>query len=171
MTAVFPDRSEATEYYFNYINLVSQADICATLEAQGTEALATLRGMPASRAAYRYAPGKWSIGEVIAHLNDTERLFVFRAFWFARGFDSPLPSFEQEVALSASGAAERSWESLLEEFQTIRAATLTFFRNLPPEAWSRRGIASGNPFSVRALAFLVAGHTTHHLRILAERYK
>ena len=100
----------------------------------------------------------------------TLRLFVFRAYWFARGFESPLPSFDQTVAVSAARADDRSWRSLAEEFQAVRAATLTFFQSLPEEAWARRGIASGNLFTVRALAYLTVGHVTHHARILRERY-
>ena len=107
---------------------------------------------------------------MLGHLNDTERLFVSRAFWFARGFDTPLPSFEQEVAVAAAGAHERPWASLVEEFRTIRLATLSFFTSLPEEAWSRRGIASGNPFTVRALAYMTVGHVMHHMTIVRERY-
>ena len=95
---------------------------------------------------------------------------MFRAFWFARGFDSPLPSFDQNTAMSAADADARSWRSHIDEFRAVRAATLAFFRNLPEEAWTRRGIASDNPFTVRALAYLAAGHVTHHCRILRERY-
>ena len=165
-----PVRSEAEEYYFTYIDQVAGTDVCATLETQGAESLAVLREISEERSRHRYAPGKWSIREVLSHINDVERLFVSRAFWFARGFDSPLPSFDQNVAVAASGANERGWMTHIEEFESIRAATLTFFRNLPPEAWSRRGIASGNPFTVRAAAFIVAGHEAHHVGILRDRY-
>ena len=106
----------------------------------------------------------------VSHLNDTERLFVSRAFWFARGFDDPLPSFDQNQAIATAGADERSWTSHLEEFRAVRAATLTFFQNLPKDAWTRRGIASGNPFTVRALAYIAAGHVTHHMKIVRDRY-
>jgi hypothetical protein len=119
---------------------------------------------------HRYAPDKWSIRQVLGHLNDTERLFVFRALWFARGFDTPLPSFDQNVAMRASGADQRSWASHVEEFRAVRSSTLTFFDQLPADAWQRRGIASDNPFTVRALAFIAAGHVAHHIRILRERY-
>jgi hypothetical protein len=103
-------------------------------------------------------------------VNDCERLFVSRAFWFARGFDSPLPSFDQNTAISTAGADDRPWGSHVDEFRAVRAATVPFFQNLPTDAWARRGIASGNPFTVRALAFLTAGHVVHHSRILRERY-
>ena len=165
-----PDRTEAGEYYFRYIDLVPAGDICEVLETQGRETLALLRGIGPDASLTRYAPDKWSIRGVLSHLNDTERLFVFRAFWFARGFDSPLPSFDQGVAAASAAADGRTWTSLVDEFAAVRAATVTFFQALPEDAWTRRGIASGNPFSVRALAFLTAGHVTHHLTILREHY-
>jgi DinB superfamily len=169
-TTIAPDRTEAAEYYFTYIDKVPAGDICRVLEAQLPETLALLQDISDEESLTRYAPDKWSIREVVSHLNDTERLFVFRAFWFARGFDSPLPSFDQNVAVSTAGADERSWRSHVDEFKAVRAATLAFFRDLPADAWTRRGVASGNPFTVRALAYLSAGHVTHHTRILRERY-
>jgi hypothetical protein len=169
-TTTVPDRTEAAEYYFTYIDKVAPGDICGVLEAQAPETLAFLNGISEEQSLARYAPDKWSIRQVLSHLNDTERLFVFRALWFARGFDTPLPSFDQDVAVSTADADGRPWRSHVEEFRAIRAATLAFFRTLPAEAWTRRGIASGNPFSVRALAFITAGHVTHHVKILRERY-
>jgi hypothetical protein len=165
-----PDRSEAAEYYFTYIDQVAPGDICRILDAQVAETLPLLQSISEDRSLHRYAPDKWSIREVLGHLNDTERLFVFRAFWFARGFDSPLPSFDQNIAMSTAGADARSWSTHVEEFRAVRAATLAFFQNLPPDAWARRGVASGNPFTVRALAYLAAGHVTHHMKIVRERY-
>ena len=165
-----PDRSEAAEYYFTYITQVPAGDIRGILRAQLPETRALLDSIGEGQSHYRYAPGKWTIREVLGHLNDTERLFVFRAFWFARGFTDALPSFDQNVAIAHAGADDRSWPSLIEEFVAVRAATLTFFDHLAGEAWSARGVASGNPFTVRALAFMTAGHATHHLRIVREKY-
>ncbi len=165
-----PDRTEAAEYYFTYIDQVPDGDICAILEAQLPETLALLSGISEEGSLRRYAPDKWTIRELVSHVNDTERLFVFRAFWFARGFEDPLPSFDQNFAVSTAGADERSWASHVDEFRAVRAATLAFFQNLPENAWDRRGIASGNPFTVRALAWIAAGHLTHHSKILRERY-
>ena len=166
-----PDPSEVAEYYFTYINQVPpDRDVLDVLEMQVPETVELLRSISETQSRHRYAPDKWSIRESVAHVNDTERLFVFRAFWFARGLNEPLPSFDQEVAASANGADERTLSSHIDEFRAIRAATLAFFRELPPEVWLRRGIASGNPFSVRALAFITAGHLAHHNRILREKY-
>ena len=110
---------------------------------------------------------------MLSHVNDTERLFVFRAFWFARGFETPLPSFDQDVAVAGSGADPRSWHSHLDEFRTLacRVAGLFQVSFLP----TRRGRAkrrspSGNPFTVRALAFITAGHVAHHAGIVRDRY-
>jgi hypothetical protein len=97
-------------------------------------------------------------------------VFLYRALWFARGFDSPLPSFEQEIAVRHAHADEFPWAAHVEEFRATRQATLAFFRNLPADAWMRAGTASGNSFTVRALAFIIAGHLAHHRVVLEERY-
>ena len=165
-----PERTEAAPYYFNYIDRVSVGHVVGVLETQLEETLAFLRGISEAKSIHRYAEGKWSVREVLNHINDAERLFVFRAFWFARGFDSPLPSFDEKASAAASGADGIAWARHVEDFRAVRLATLTFFQNLPAEAWTRRGIASGNPFSVRALAYIVAGHLVHHTDVLRERY-
>ena len=165
-----PGRDEAAPYYFLYIDRVPAGDVRVTLETQLDEALALFSRISEERSLHRYEPGKWSIRQVLNHISDCERLFVSRAFWFARGFDTPLPSFEQEIAAAAARADECSWAGHIEEFRSIRSSTVTFFRNLPEEAWHRRGIASGNPFTVKALAFMAAGHLLHHEAILRERY-
>jgi DinB family protein len=170
ITISTPDRTEAAEYYYTYINQVPAGDIRTVLEAQRGEMVDLLRGISEERSRHRYAPDKWSIRQVVSHLNDTERLFVFRALWFARGFDTPLPSFDQNIAIATAAADERPLSSHVTEFDVVRAATVAFFQHLPAEAWARRGTASGNPFTVRALAYIAAGHVAHHARILRERY-
>ena len=131
---------------------------------------AFLSGISEEKSLTRYAPEKWSVRQVVNHVNDTERVFVSRAFWFARGFDSPLPAYDQDIAAAAARADEVSWAGHVEEFRAVRLATLSFFQNLPAEAWSRGGIASGNPFTVRAVAYIIAGHLSHHTAILRDRY-
>lgn len=165
-----PERSEANDYYFRYIDLVQGTDVCAVLEAQLEATLALLGRFTDAGSRHRYGAGKWSVREAAGHVNDTERLFVSRAFWFARGFDTELPSFDQNIAVAASGADERAWESHVGEFRAVREATIALFRNLPAAAWSRRGVASGFPFTVRALAYLAAGHVEHHNAILRTAY-
>jgi hypothetical protein len=165
-----PERSEAADYYFRYIDQVQGSNVVDCLTRQRGEALAMLQPVPETKAGYRYAPDKWTLREVVGHINDTERLFCARAFWFARGFDTPLPSFDQNVAIASGRFEERSWSDLIDEFGIIRGATLAFFASLPADAWDRRGIASDNPFTVRALAYLAAGHVHHHLDIVKTRY-
>jgi hypothetical protein len=165
-----PEASEAAEYYFTYIKQVPAGDVRVTLESQAGMLLGVFRGISEEQSRHRYAPDKWTIRQVLSHINDTERLFVFRALWFARGFDTPLPSFDQNVAMAAAGADARAWQSHVDEFESLRRASVAFFAGLPAEAWDRRGVASGFPFSVRALAYMTAGHAEHHARILRERY-
>jgi hypothetical protein len=165
-----PDRNEAAEYYFTYIDQVPDGDIRQTLHAQLGETVDFLGGISDHQSQHRYAPDKWTIREVVGHINDCERLFTFRAFWFARGFDTPLPSFDQNAAVSTASSEFRSWRSLVEEFRTVRVASLSLFDELPGEAWARRGIASDNPFTVRALAWIAAGHVIHHTTILRRKY-
>jgi len=169
MTGI-PEPHEAAPYYFKYIDRVQSDDVVGVLEAQLDEILAFLLGITEEKSLHRYAPEKWSIRQVLNHVSDTERVFLFRALWFARGFDSPLPGFDEKISAGAARADEFSWARHVEEFRAARLATVTFFRNLPAEAWMRRGIASDNPFTVRALAYIAAGHAVHHVAILQERY-
>jgi DinB family protein len=168
--AGIPGRDEAAPYYFRYIDRIADPDVVSVLEAQIEPTLAFLGGFSEEASRRRYAPDKWSVRQVVGHVNDGERLFGARAFWFARGFESPLPSFDQDVCVAAARADEVPLAEHVEELRRIRLATVSFFRNLPSDAWTRRGIASDLPFSVRALAFLAAGHLDHHLAILRERY-
>ena len=165
-----PAREETIDYYHKYIDLVSDGDIRDILDAQREETLAFFAAIPDAFATNRYAPDKWSVSEVLGHINDAERVFAMRAFWFARGNDAPLPSWDPEASVASSKSAERPLTTHVQEFASIRSSTVDLFRHLPEEAWTRRGIASDNPFTVRALAYLAAGHVTHHLRILEERY-
>lgn len=165
-----PERTEAAEYYFKYIDRVPEGDILGYLNRQMEETLALLQGISEEKSLYRYELGKWSIREMWNHVNDTERVFLFRALWFARGFSEPLASFDQDFASASAKADQFSWASHIEDFQAIRLSTLTFLRNLPPEGWERRGEASGNPVTVRALAFIIAGHAAHHMAVLKEKY-
>jgi hypothetical protein len=165
-----PAPSEAAPYYFTYIDRVESDDIVNVLETQLDGTIGFLSAVSEEKSFHRYAPDKWSLRELLNHVNDTERLFVFRALWFARGFEEPLPSFDQNIAVAGAGADAVPWEDLVKEFRSIRQATLAFFRSLPPDAWSRAGIASGNPFTVRALAFITAGHVAHHLDVIRRFY-
>jgi uncharacterized damage-inducible protein DinB len=165
-----PERGEAAEYYFGYIDRIESADIVDVLESQLAPTVAFLDRIGEEESLHRYAPGKWSMREVLNHVTDTERVFSFRALWFGRGFDSPLPSFDEALSAAAARSDQVSWADHVAEFRAVRRATLGFFRNLPSEAWMRVGMASGNSFSVRGLAYIIAGHLTHHLEVLDDRY-
>jgi hypothetical protein len=165
-----PERTEAEPYYFRYIDQVPGDDVLGVLASQLEETPAFLSGVSEEKSLHRYGPDKWTMRQVLNHVNDCERLFGARAFWFARGFDSPLPSFDQLISAAAAGSDEVPWARHVEEFRAVRRATLSFFGNLPAEAWTRSGVASGYVFSVRALAWIAAGHTTHHVGILRDRY-
>jgi len=165
-----PGANEAAPYYFGYINRVTGDDILSTLQSQLDETLRVLRTISEEKSLYRYAPEKWSIRQMWGHVNDTERVFLMRALWFARHFETALPSFDQDIAVMAAKSDDIPWNRHVEEFREIRLATISFFRNLPEEAWMRTGVASGNPFSVRSCAYIVAGHVAHHAAVLSEKY-
>lgn len=165
-----PQDTEAAPNYFAYINQVTGDDPLATIDTQLDESLALFAGITEEKSLYRYAPEKWSIRQVLNHVTDTERAFVFRALWFARGFDSPLPGYDQDIAAASAGAESVPWSDHVAEFRAVRLSTISLFRNMPSEAWSRTGIASDNLFTVKALAFIIAGHVTHHIALLRERY-
>jgi hypothetical protein len=165
-----PDSTEAAPYYFTYIDQVTGDNPAATIEGQLEESLAFFRAISEEKSLYRYAPDKWSIRQVLNHLTDTERSLAFRALWFARGFETPLPGYDQNIAASGAEADRIAWAAHIEEFRRVRLATISLFVNMPPEAWTRSGIASDNPFTVRALAYIIAGHLAHHVRILRGRY-
>lgn len=165
-----PQSTEAASYYFTYINQVTGDDIVTVLEDQLRVSVPFFSGITEEKSLHRYAPEKWSIRQTLSHVTDAERLFAHRALWFARGFETPLPSFDQNVAVLAAEADKILWAAHVEEFRGARLSTISFFRNLPSEAWTRAGIASDNRFTVRALAFIIAGHLTHHIKVLRERY-
>jgi uncharacterized damage-inducible protein DinB len=165
-----PESNEAAPYYFRYIDLVPDHDIVNLFTSQLTKMNAFLADISQERSLHSYAPEKWTIRQVLNHINDTERVFLNRAFWFARGFQDPLPSFDQNTSAVAAAANEVPWTAHTEEFSNIRLATISFFQNLPQDAWFRTGIASDNPVTVRALAYIIAGHVLHHQNVLKERY-
>ena len=165
-----PQTTEAASYYFKYIDLITSEEIVPTIQSQMGDTLQFLQGISEEQSLTTYAPGKWTIREVLNHVNDGERIFLGRAVWFARGFQDPLPSFDQELAVQVAQANDTSWADLVEEFRTVRLGTISFFNNMPVEAWTRSGIASDNSVTVRALAYIIAGHVAHHTQVLKEKY-
>jgi hypothetical protein len=165
-----PQESEAAKYYFTYIDRVVGDDVTGTIENQLETASVLYSGISEEKSLHRYAPEKWSIRQLLNHVTDTERAFAFRALWFARGFDSPLPGYDQNIAAVGAEADAIPWAAQVEEFRRVRLSTISLFRNMPAAAWARTGRASDNRVSVRAVAYIIAGHLEHHNAILRERY-
>jgi hypothetical protein len=165
-----PEPDEYAPYYGKYISLVQGNDIVAILEAQRLQSIQLFAARSERDGNFRYAPRKWTVKEVLGHVNDAERIFAYRALRIARGDKTPLAGFDQEPYVSVAAFTERPLADLAEEFAHVRSATLALFRHLKEEAWIRRGTASDNEVSVRALAFIIAGHELHHRCILDEHY-
>jgi uncharacterized damage-inducible protein DinB len=165
-----PDAGEYGAFYAGYVARVPEGDIVATLATQAEATLALLRGLADSAAGHRYAPGKWSIREVLGHMADTERVFAYRLMRFARGDATALPGFDENAWMAPAEFDARTLPSLLAEFAAVRNATVALLAGLPADAWTRGGTASGHHVSVRALAWMTAGHELHHRQILEARY-
>ena len=166
-----PQPGEYAPYAGEDVGLVPGDDAAEALAAQLPETIALLRGVDEKRATrFRYAPRKWTIKQVVGHLSDDERIFVYRMLCVARGDSRVLRGFDEKAYMRRSGFNERTLPDLLAELSAVRAATVTFLRGLPSEAWTRSGTVNGYPATVRGLAFHVAGHELHHRRILRERY-
>ncbi len=165
-----PTEADAASFYFTYINQVPGNDPVGMLESQLEEAMALCSGISEGDSLYRYAPEKWSVREVVNHITDTERAFAFRVLWFGRGFETPLPGYDQDIAASGAGADSTAWSDHIEEFRRVRLSTISLFRNLTDAGWKRGGIASEKFVSVRGLAYIIPGHVAHHLTILRQKY-
>ncbi|HRC84672.1 MAG TPA: DinB family protein [Thermoanaerobaculia bacterium] len=165
-----PAESEYAPYYGGYVSQVAEEDILTVLDEQLQQLREFAAEVSSEQETYRYAPGKWSVREVFGHLGDAERVFGFRAFAFSRGEQQSLPGFDENQYVASSGSDRESLVSLMRELTYLRAGNLALLRRLDEEAWSRVGTASGHPVTVRALAFMMAGHVRHHLKVLAERY-
>jgi hypothetical protein len=165
-----PQPGEYASYYERYICLVQGEDILDTLDQQRREMMLLLCARDDEEGDFRYAPGKWSAKEVLGHVCDTERIFAYRALRISRADAAPIEGFEQDDYVRNGPFARRPLADLVEDFIAVRRATLSLLRNLDEAAWSRRGIANKNEVSVRALAYIIAGHELHHRRILEEKY-
>jgi hypothetical protein len=165
-----PDAAEFGRNVAHYLARVPEDDPRAPLAAQVDELFSILSPVTERTASHRYEPGKWSVRQTIGHLADTERVLSYRAMCFARGETKELPGFDESLFVAHASFDDRTLDDLKAEFAAVRASTLLLFRHMPTEAWGRRGIANGNPASVRALAFTIIGHVRHHIAILGERY-
>jgi hypothetical protein len=165
-----PQTGEYAPYYDRYISLVENDDILVTLDEQRRQAMLLLCGRSEADGDFRYAPDKWSAKQVLGHVCDTERIFAYRALRIARADQTPIEGFEQDDYVRNGPFARCPLAELIEDYIAVRRATLTLFRNLDEAAWARRGAANKNEVSVRALAYIIAGHELHHRRILEEKY-
>lgn len=165
-----PEANEYAEYYGKYIAKVPGADVLSILESQRLHMLQLFAGRSERDGNFRYAPGKWTIKEVLGHVTDAERIFTYRALRIARGDQTPLASFEQDDYVKNGGFAGRTLAHLVEEFGAVRGASVALFRSFDDAAWSKRGVASQKEVTVRALGFITAGHQIHHRVILEEQY-
>jgi hypothetical protein len=168
MTRPGPD--EYNPFYAAYVDKVQESDVLPVLvEARRTTA-EFLAGLSEAQAGYRYAPAKWTLREVIGHLSDSERIFAYRLLRIARGDQTPLSSFDENLYVPGGEFERRPLADVAAEFASVRDATVALLRGLPPDALARRGTAGGKPVSARALAFIIAGHERHHLMVIRERY-
>ncbi len=165
-----PEPNEYGDFYRPYIAAVPDGPIVDTLLDQRYEFVRMATDAPSGMEQYRYAPDKWSVRELVGHLTDSERMFAMRAMAFARGDYAHYPGFDENEYAAASGAGMRSLAALAEEWDAVRYATILLFKGLSDDAWNRRGHASGFEFTVRSMAWIIAGHTQHHIRVLRRRY-
>ena len=165
-----PQSNEYAPYYEKYVSLIANDDIVGVLEAQRVQMAQLLSARSEREGNFRYAPGKWSVKEVIGHICDAERVFSYRLLRIGRGDETPLPGFEQDDYIGTGAFNERTLADLAAEFAAVRAATIALAQSLPEAGWTRRGTASDNPVTARALAYIIAGHQLHHQNILSEKY-
>ena len=165
-----PEKNEYNEYYETYVSLVPEREIVPALENQIAEIGDIFAAISEEKGAYSYDEGKWTIKQLLGHLIDTEKIFAYRALRIARADKTPIEGFEQDGYIENGNFNKCKLSDLTEEFVLLRRVNLYFFRNLDDGAWLRTGTASGFPFSVRALAYISAGHVRHHLNVLKTRY-
>lgn len=165
-----PDKNEYAEYYHKYVTYVPDGDIRDVLEDQLNSTITFLSNIDEEKSKLRYAPGKWSMREVLGHIIDSERVFAYRALRFSRGDDKPLQGFDENLYIHNSNYDSTNFSRLIEEFSLIRQSTVALFTCLRDEQWLKKGNASGYYVTVRGLAYIIAGHTEHHLNVIKERY-
>ena len=165
-----PDDTEYLSYYHRYVSLVPEGDIVVTLARQNEGTLVLLRGLSESQGGFSYAPGKWSIKELVAHLSDAERIFAYRALRFARADATLLPGFEENDYVRNGSFDTFPLTEIISGFAQVRHSTICLFKLMSEEASTRRGKANNAEISVRALAYVIAGHELHHMNVLRTRY-
>jgi hypothetical protein len=165
-----PATDEYAPFYAGYVSAVAGRQVTDLLTSQLDVIDRVFKPLSEAEAGFRYAPGKWSLRQLLGHMGDAERVFSYRAFRISRGDSTPLPGFDENVYVDAGDFDHRTIASLLDEFHDIRRSTLALFRHIPPDAGLRRGIVNGAPVTLRAQGYILVGHVEHHLRVVAERY-
>lgn len=165
-----PAAGEYAPFYADYVASVRDADVVRLLETQPAELRLLCERLSEEDALVRYAPGKWSVKEVVGHLGDAERVFSYRLLRISRGDRTPLAGFDEGRYVAAARADRLPLAFLLDEVGAVRASTLALVRAVEPASWQLTGEANGVPVSARALAFITAGHVRHHMGVLRERY-
>jgi uncharacterized damage-inducible protein DinB len=171
LTISRPGPDEAASFYQGYIGRVPGEDIGQQLTEQLERVELLFRGVDDAAALFRYAPGKWSVKEILGHLTDAERIFAYRLLRIARADTTPLPGFDENAYVPPASFDDRTVTSLVEEFRAVRLSTIALLDGVPADAWTRKGQASGKTITTRALAYIMVGHVSHHLGVLEERYR
>lgn len=165
-----PSPGESASYYKYYISLTTGTDVLKSLKNQLAQIKKSFGSVPTNKQTFRYAKDKWSVKELLGHITDAERIFGYRALRIARNDKTHLAGFEENYYVKNGGFDKRTMTSLLEEFTALRKANIELFKNLDEKKLALKGTANGSAVSVRALAYIISGHTIHHLDILKERY-
>ncbi|GAB4288591.1 MAG: DinB family protein [Ignavibacteriaceae bacterium] len=166
-----PGLNDCDPYFQRYINLIEGDDILKIIAKQSKATQDMLNSFPGSKGDFRYAPGKWTVKQVVGHLMDTERIFACRALCFARGEKKSMPGFDENQYTENGNFNSRSLADIVYEFRLLRESNLLLFKSFPEDILDRRGIADGREFTIRAIMFIIAGHERHHMNILNERYQ
>ncbi len=165
-----PDLASAPEWYHRYIDAVKEDELSAALKNQTALFNRFFEAIPVEKREFRYAAGKWSVKEIIQHIIDAERVFAYRALRFARKDATPLPGFDENTYAENAKTDNRDWKELIEELNSVRRSSECMFNSFDEEQLNETGVASGNPISVLAIGFIIAGHANHHINIIKERY-
>jgi len=165
-----PAAGEFADYFQGYVDRVPDGDVLALLPSQCQRMQKLLQNATEQQGNFAYAPGKWSVKRLVLHLADGERMFCYRAMCLARGDEQAMPGFDENAYAQNDGSANRTLASIVAEYASVRAATVTLFAGFDEKAWSRRGVANGNPVTTASLPWIIVGHDLHHCAMLQERY-
>lgn len=165
-----PDQNEYPEWYAGYVQSVPDGNILTIMQNQLDDVLKILSGISAGKEKYSYAPGKWTVKELLGHINDAERIFSYRSLRFIRKDSANLPQYDHDKYVVEGNFNSVPFNDLKNEFEFLRRANIILFKNLKEDDWKFKGLSGGKEFTVLALAYIMTGHAAHHMQILKERY-